>query len=79
MGTRTRAVGLAEVVESDGVSALLQEMRQAAGLTVREVAERMHVSEGAVHQYLYRRRGLRGTSSLRWFLKYAEACGCGIA
>ena len=57
----------------------LQEVRAAAGLTVREVATRMGVSEGGVSQYLYRRRGKGGTSSLRWFLRYLAACDCAVS
>ena len=53
---------------------LLQALRVRAGLTVREVAERMGVSVGNVSQYLYRRRGRGGNGTLRWFLRFLEAC-----
>ena len=67
------------VVGAEGeFSRILQEMRLRSGLTVREVSERMGVTESSVHQYLYRQRGARGTSTVKWLLRYAEACGCGV-
>jgi hypothetical protein len=57
---------------------ILQEMRLRSGLTVRGVAERMGVTESSVHQYFYRQRGAGGTSTVKWLLRYAEACGCGL-
>jgi transcriptional regulator with XRE-family HTH domain len=68
------------VGSDDGAfSQLIQEMRIRAGMTFREVSERMGVSENAVHQYFYRKRGAGGTSTLRWFLRYADACGCEVS
>jgi transcriptional regulator with XRE-family HTH domain len=60
-------------------SELLQEMRLRAGLTVRELADRMGVTPGAIHQYYYNKRGVGGTSTVRWFMRYAEACGCRVS
>ena len=74
-----RTVGIPESAEDLAFAALLQEARAAAGLTVREVAERMGVSVSGVSQYLYRRRGKGGTSSLRWFVRYMAACDCAVA
>lgn len=54
---------------------VLQTVREHAGLTVREVADRMGVSIGNVSQYLYRRRGVEGTGTVHWFLRYMQACG----
>ena len=48
-------------------------------MTVRGVAERMGVTESSVHQYFYRQRGDLGSSTLRWFLRYADACGCEVS
>ena len=57
---------------------LLQEMRNRAGLTIPAVAQKMGLAPNAVHQYFYRKRGVGGTSTIRWFLRYAEACGCAV-
>jgi len=57
---------------------LLQEMKSRVGLTVPVLAYRMGVAPNAVHQYFYRKRGAGGTSTIRWFLRYAEACGCEV-
>jgi transcriptional regulator with XRE-family HTH domain len=66
------------VTDGEAFAALLQEMRDRAGLTVPEVAHRMGVEPNAVHQYFYRKRGVGGTSTMRWFTRYAEACGCEV-
>jgi|GEM_PF-6631311 hypothetical protein len=58
--------------------ALLQEMKSRSGLTVPVLAYRMGVVPNAIHQYFYRKRGVGGTSTMRWFLRYAEACGCEV-
>jgi hypothetical protein len=60
-------------------SEVLQEMRLRAGLTVKQLAERMGCTEGSLHQYYYQKRGVGGTSTLRWFMRYAEACGCRVS
>ena len=67
------------VTDGEAFAALLQEMRDRAGLTVPEVAHRMGVEPNAVHQYFYRKRGVGGTSTMRWFTRYAEACGCEVS
>ena len=75
----SRAMRPYRVGSEDGAFAkLIQEMRLRAGLTFRELAEKMEVSENAVHQYFYRKRGDRGSSTMRWFLRYAEACECEV-
>ena len=61
-----------------GFAELLQEMKLRAAMTVPELAARMGVAPNAVHQYFYRKRGVGGTSTIRWFLRYAEACGCAV-
>jgi transcriptional regulator with XRE-family HTH domain len=66
-------------LEADGEFArIVQEMRLRAGLTIPELAEQMGVSKGAVHQYLYRMRGDRGTSTMKSFLRLAEVCRCEV-
>jgi transcriptional regulator with XRE-family HTH domain len=71
-------VGSALAVHPRAFSELLQEMRLRAGLTIPELAARMDVEANALHQYFYRKRGVGGTSTIRWFLRFAEACGCGV-
>jgi len=61
-----------------GFAELLQEMKDRAAMTVPELAARMGVAPNAVHQYFYKKRGVGGTSTMRWFLRYAEACGCQV-
>jgi hypothetical protein len=68
-----------EVEREAAFSELLQEMRLRAGLTIGEVADRMGSKPGSLYQYLYKKRGSGGTSTMRWFLRYAEACGCEVA
>ena len=73
------SVSLGGVCAEDGAFArMVQEMRLRAGLTINELAAEMGVSRGAVHQYLYRRRGEGGTSTVRWFLRCAAACRCEV-
>ena len=64
--------------DPEGFAELLQEMKLRAALTVPELAARMGVAANAVHQYFYKKRGVGGTSTMRWFLRYAEACGCEV-
>ena len=61
-----------------GFAELLQEMKVRAAMTVPELAARMGVAPNAVHQYFYKKRGAGGTSTMKWFLRYAEACGCRV-
>tara|TARA_R110000824_G_scaffold225516_1_gene413104 strand:+ start:191 stop:487 length:297 start_codon:yes stop_codon:yes gene_type:complete len=68
-----------ETVEREGeFSRVVQEMRLRAGLTIPELAEKMGVTKGAVHQYLYRLRGDGGTSTMKWFLRLARVCRCEV-
>jgi transcriptional regulator with XRE-family HTH domain len=63
-------------MEEEGEFArVLQEMRLRAGVTVKDLAETMGITTGSLHQYLYRQRGDGGSSTMRWFLRYVEACG----
>ena len=67
------------VEESGAFAELLTEMRLRAGFSVKQVAEQMGVRPGAVYQYLHRRRGEGGTSTVRWLARYAEVCGCAMS
>jgi hypothetical protein len=83
-GSRTRGkpsevpltFGVAE--NREGFAALLQEMKLRAGVTGAELAAKMGVTPNAVHQYFYKKRGAGGTSTMRWFVRFAEACGCEV-
>ena len=75
---RREEVSSEVVADQAGFAALLREMKLRAGLTVPEVAARMGVSPNTVHQYFYRKRGRGGTSTMKWFLRYAEACDCQV-
>ena len=70
----TRELG----VSHSGFAELLQEMKDRAAMTVPELAARMGVAPNAVHQYFYKKRGTGGTSTMKWFVRYAEACGCEV-
>ena len=89
MGVRGRRVGRSVVSEasslpvevtreSDRFSRLLREMRKRSRLTTVELAGRMGISPSSVTQYFYRKRGAGGTSTVRWFLRFASACGCRV-
>ena len=70
----TYAVG----ADTEGFAALLQEMRVRAGMTVTELSRKLRMRPGSIYQYFYRKRGVGGSSTMRWFLRYAEACGCEV-
>jgi len=61
-----------------GFAELLQEMKMRSALTAPEIAARLGVTPNAVHQYFYKKRGTGGTSTMKWFVRYAEACGCEV-
>jgi len=64
--------------DPEGFAALLQEMRSRSGLTIVAVCAILGVRPGSMYQYFYKKRGVGGTSTMRWFLRYAEACGCEV-
>ena len=68
--------GVAE--NPEGFAKLLQEMKLRASLTAPEIAAKLGVTPNAVHQYFYKKRGAGGTSTMKWFVRYAEACGCEV-
>jgi len=85
----TRQTRTVDTVERHGVSfavaadpktfgALLTTMRQRSLLTTRMLAAKLGVAPASVNQYFYRKRGTGGTSTLKWFLRFAEACGCKV-
>ena len=58
--------------------ALLQEMRSRAGLTIAAVCAKLEIRPGTMYQYFYKKRGVGGTRTMRWFLRYATTCGCEV-
>jgi len=89
IGGRGQAVGRSVASEAasvpvdvtltvDRFARLLREMRERSQLTTRQLAGRMGVERDSLTQYFYRKRGSGGTSSLRWFLRFASACGCRV-
>jgi hypothetical protein len=64
--------------DSDRFSELLQEMRNRAGLTISALSSKLDMRPGSMYQYFYKKRGRGGSSTMRWFLRYAEACGCEV-
>jgi len=77
-GPETEVLTYPGIVEEGEFSRLLQEMRLRSGLTFRALARKMGVSESSVHQYFYRQRGGTGSSTVRWLVRCAEACGCEV-
>ena len=57
---------------------LLYQMKGASGLTTGAIAKRMGIKGPSLAQYFWEKRGKGGSSSLRWFLRYAAACGCNV-
>jgi len=74
----SQVVDYALGVDPAGYAALLQEMRSRAGLTIAAVCQKLDMRPGTMYQYFYKKRGVGGTSTMRWFLRYAEACGCEV-
>ena len=68
-----------EIADSpESFGGLLKTMRERSMLTTKMLAAKLGVRPASINQYLYRKRGEGGTSTLRWFLRYAEACGCKV-
>ena len=65
-------------VSSEGFGELLDEMRMRAGLSVHEIARLWDVKPNALYQYFHKKRGRGGPGTLRWFLRFASACGCEV-
>lgn len=79
-GSEHRTAGVKFEVATDPASfgGLLKAMRERSMLTTKMLAEKLCVRPASINQYLYRKRGQGGTSTLKWFLRYAEACGCKV-
>ncbi len=73
-----RGVSYAVAADPKSFGELLTTMRQRSLLTTRMLAGKLGVAPASVNQYFYRKRGSGGTSTLKWFLRFAEACGCKV-
>jgi hypothetical protein len=82
-----RSVKPAAEVQSRGVSyeltlhggafaALLKEMQRRSTLSTRALSKKLGVEPNSINQYFYKKRGMGGSSTMKWFLRFAEACGC---
>jgi len=59
-------------------AALLKEMQRRSTLTTRTLSKKLGVEPNSINQYFYKKRGMGGSSTLKWFLRFAEACGCRV-
>jgi hypothetical protein len=75
---RTQGVTFDIVTDKKRFSGLIREMRIQAMLPTRILANRLGIRQASLNQYFYRKRGSGGTSTLKWFLRFAEACGCRV-
>ena len=73
-----RGISYAVAADPKSFGELLGAMRQRSMLTTRMLAAKLGVVPASINQYFYRKRGKGGTSTLKWFLRYAEACGCKV-
>jgi transcriptional regulator with XRE-family HTH domain len=64
--------------DPDRFARVLRQMRSRSQLSIRELAERLGCTQGSLTQYFYRKRGREGSGTLRWFLRFASACGCRV-
>jgi hypothetical protein len=75
---RTAGVKFEIANNPESFGGLLKSMRERSMMTTKMLASKLGVRPASINQYLYRKRGEGGTSTLRWFLRYAEACGCRV-
>lgn len=75
---QTQGVSFDIVTDKKRFATLIREMRVQSMLPTRILANRLGVRQASLNQYFYRKRGSGGTSTLKWFLRFAEACGCRI-
>ena len=73
---QTQGVSFDIVTDKKRFATLIREMRVQSMLPTRILANRLGVRQASLNQYFYRKRGSGGTSTLKWFLRFAEACGC---
>jgi hypothetical protein len=73
---RRREIAYALTRDGGAFALMLRDMQRHAGLSTRAVARRLGIAPSSVNQYLWKKRGRGGSSTLKWFLRFAEACGC---
>ena len=76
LAPRRKEIPYALTRDGTAFAALLRDMQRHAGLSTRAVARRVGVEPSSINQYLWKQRGRGGSSTLKWFLRFAEACGC---
>ena len=59
-------------------AALLKEMQRRSTLSTRALSKKLGVEPNSINQYFYKKRGMGGSSTMKWFLRFAEACGCRV-
>ena len=75
---RYEAVTYALTRDGGAFATLLRDMQRHASLTTRALARKLGIEPNSINQYLYKKRGRGGTSTLKWFLRFGEACGCRV-
>lgn len=75
---RPRGVSYALTRDGAAFATLLRDMQRHAGLSTRSVARKLGIEPNSINQYLYKKRGRGGTSTIKWFLRFAEVCGCQV-
>ena len=76
---RTSRALKAEVLAGPyGMGRLMKAMREASGLTTRQIAMKMGIARESLSQYFWQRVGKGGSSRLSWFLRFSDACGCRV-
>lgn len=63
------------VPDENALVRLLDDLLNGAGLSVKQAAKNMGVSDEAIRQYI---RGRRSNPSVMWFIKFANLCGCEV-
>jgi transcriptional regulator with XRE-family HTH domain len=76
LAPRRKEIPYALTRDGAAFAQLLRDMQRHAGLSTRSMARRIGVEPSSINQYLWKKRGRGGSSTLRWFLRFAEACGC---
>ena len=72
----SRGVSYELTLHGEAFAALLKEMQRRSTLTTRALSKKLGVEPNSINQYFYKKRGMGGSSTMKWFLRFAEACGC---
>lgn len=72
----SRGISYELTLHGEAFAALLKEMQRRSTLTTRALSKKLGVEPNSINQYYYKKRGMGGSSTIKWFLRFAEACGC---